>query len=81
LSTECTQIELGFHGLKKREIRGQLNGEQSAVKVGGLLLRSLPVALSYDIHGSRRAIGERCMENDFHILMFEGIALDAPQLL
>lgn len=43
--------------------------------------RPLPVALSYDIHGSRRAIGERCMENDLNILVFERIAWDAPQLL
>jgi hypothetical protein len=41
LSTECTQIEMGFHGLKKREIRGQFNGGAISSDGGGLLLREV----------------------------------------
>ena len=40
---------------------------------------SLPVAHVYDIHGSRVAVDEICMENEFEILMFQGIPGDAPQ--
>lgn len=41
MSTECTQIEMGFHGLKKREIRGQFNGGAISSDGGGLLLREV----------------------------------------
>jgi len=41
LSTECTQIEMGFHRLKKREIRGQFNGGAISSDGGGLLLREV----------------------------------------
>jgi hypothetical protein len=41
LSTECTQIELGFHGLKKRAIRAQFNGGSISSDGGGLLLREV----------------------------------------
>ena len=41
MSTECTQIALRFHGLKKREIRGQFNGGAISSDGGGLLLREV----------------------------------------
>jgi hypothetical protein len=41
LSTECTQIEMGFHGLKKREIRGQFNGGAISSDGGAPLLREV----------------------------------------
>jgi hypothetical protein len=41
LSTECTQIEFGFHGLKKREIRGDFEGGAISSDGGGLLLREV----------------------------------------
>ena len=41
MSTECTQIELRFHGVKRREIRGQFNGGAISSDGGGLLLREV----------------------------------------
>jgi hypothetical protein len=41
LSTECTQIALRFHGVKKREVRGQFNGGAISSDGGGLLLREV----------------------------------------
>jgi Transposase DDE domain group 1 len=41
LSTECTQIELRFHGLKKREMRGRFNGGAISSDGGGLLPREV----------------------------------------
>jgi hypothetical protein len=41
MSTECNQFVLGFHPLKRREIRAQFDGGAISSDGGGLLLREV----------------------------------------
>src|SRR3981189_3648853 len=41
MSTECNQFVLGFHPLKRREIRAQFDGGTISSDGGGLLLREV----------------------------------------
>src|SRR5258708_13828727 len=41
MTTECNQFVLGFHPLKRREIRAEFNGGAISSDGGGLLLREV----------------------------------------
>ena len=41
MTAECTQFVLGFHPLKRREIRAQFDGGAITSDGGGLLLREI----------------------------------------
>ena len=41
MTTECNQFVLGFHPLKRREIRAQFDGGAITTDGGGLLLREV----------------------------------------